>query len=333
MWFLEMPTNVDLDWYSGKMLKGLKDRISQKQVYANVLLNNGRDNYLRLLLIAPPKHHYWLNEYLMKRFIGSYNQMELELYVDVKNKKDKDLDKNQKRVKGTYSKVLNELLEVFDYKNQISQSKSKAYELAKRKQVNVCPYCGRQYIFTVIQKDSQGKNDEERIARPEFDHWYSKELFPLLSLNYYNLIPSCHICNSTAKGTTMFSLDTHIHPYIKENNCEFTFRSRIKTNGEYGVDIVNVKNKKLKQTIDSFCLEDIYDYHGELEVKDLMTMKKKYRNQQIDRLMQELHELFPNMIREDLYKMIFSAELKEANDLSRPLSKLKRDILEEIGVL
>lgn len=333
MWFLENPTKKDLDWYCGKMLKGLQERISTKLVYADVLLRNDRVNYLKLLLIAPPKHHYWLNEYLMKQFIGSYSKSELELYVKVKNKKDENLDGNQKKIKETYPRVLNDLLEIIDYESQISRSKSKSYELAKRKKVNVCPYCGRQYIFTVIQKGGKGKNDKERIVRPDFDHWYSKELYPLLSLNYYNLIPSCHICNSSVKGSTIFSLDTHIHPYIKEKDRDFNFRSRIKPNGEYGVDISNVSNKKVQNMIDSFCLEDIYDYHGELEVKDLMTMKKKYWGQQINRLMHELSKLFPEMTAEDLYRMIFSAELKDAKDLNRPLSKLKRDILEEIGVI
>lgn len=333
MWFLEYPSKDDLNWYYTKMIKGLKQRVAMAMPqYSNVLLAKGNIYLLKFLLIAPPKHHYSLNRILMEKITPNYGR-EFSIFVAIKNKDGATLRPNEQAIKAKYTQVLNELLVIFDYDGQISHSKSKAYELAKRKHINVCPYCGRQYIFTVIQKDKIGKNDKERIARPEFDHWYSKELYPLLSLNYYNLIPSCHICNSTVKGSEIFSLDTHIHPYIKENNCDFKFYSRIKLNGEYGVDISNVSNKKVQNMIDSFCLEDIYDYHGELEVKDMITMKKKYWNQQIGRLIQELSKLFPHMTGEDLYRIIFSAELKEAKDLNRPLSKLKRDILEEIGVL
>ncbi len=90
------------------------------------------------------------------------------------------------------------------YKNFTAKKKEyNAYDLASKLQVNVCPYCNINSTFTI-----------ENGTRPEFDHFYDKTTYPILSLSFYNLIPSCHICNSSLKGDKNFSLKTHIHPYI-----------------------------------------------------------------------------------------------------------------------
>ena len=54
---------------------------------------------------------------------------------------------------------------------------------------------------------------KDKKIRPEFDHFYDKATYPVLSLSFYNLIPCCHICNATLKTTKKFSLKSHIHPY------------------------------------------------------------------------------------------------------------------------
>src|SRR5690606_37151236 len=46
--------------------------------------------------------------------------------------------------------------------------------------VKTCPYCNRQYTFT-IEKGTKN-------IRPEFDHFHSKSEFPYLALSFYNLI-------------------------------------------------------------------------------------------------------------------------------------------------
>ena len=48
-----------------------------------------------------------------------------------------------------------------------------------------------------------------------------------------------------------------------------------------------------------------------------------------------LHELLEHykLSKADVYRMLFGAELEASKNLNRPLSKLKRDILTEIGIL
>lgn len=64
-----------------------------------------------------------------------------------------------------------------------------AYGLAKKLNVNVCPYCNQLPTYTIGTSLKKG-------VRPEFDHFLDKVRFPYLALSIYNLVPSCHICNS-----------------------------------------------------------------------------------------------------------------------------------------
>jgi hypothetical protein len=61
-----------------------------------------------------------------------------------------------------------------------------AYDLAKSLNINTCLYCNINSIYTVINEEN------EKILRPEFDHFFDKATYPILSLSIYNLIPSCH---------------------------------------------------------------------------------------------------------------------------------------------
>ena len=132
------------------------------------------------LLTDKPQEAYNLNNTLMNEFVKDaagnpcYSEKGLENHASP----------------GPYD-CLAVIEKVFDYHDQLSQSKSKSYWLARHIGHNTCTYCNRQYTFTV-----DGPNDESRKTRPDFDHWFPKSLFPLLSLNIYNLIPSCKICNS-----------------------------------------------------------------------------------------------------------------------------------------
>lgn len=98
------------------------------------------------------------------------------------------------------------LSEAFRYEN-----------LSKRKVLNtilqlmdvpVCPYCNRQYTFTL----ASGK------SRPQMDHYYPRDLYPYLAVSLYNLVPCCAVCN-TAKGP----LDTKRYPILYPYDEGFSY--------------------------------------------------------------------------------------------------------------
>lgn len=52
--------------------------------------------------------------------------------------------------------------------------------------IDTCPYCNRGYIYSLSKTNK---------VKPEIDHFYPKTIYPFLGMSFYNLIPSCSICN------------------------------------------------------------------------------------------------------------------------------------------
>lgn len=219
-----------------------------------------------------------------------------------------------------------------------STSKSKAFWLSKAVGKNTCVYCNRQYVFTVEKGDGMVK--EDRIARPVFDHWFAKSKHPLLSLSLFNLIPSCSVCNSSVKLNDDYTLATHIHPYVHEvGHPDFTFRVSPAAKNEvvWEVKLDAAPGSKEERTINDLCLNEQYTMHGRTEVNDLMEFRQKYPTGYLKQLMQDvLKNAAKNghtLTIEEVYRMLFGTEIKEDKYLDRPLSKMKYDILHDMGVV
>lgn len=244
-----------------------------------------------------------------------------------------EADLTQKILPKKYRRRLRILACVFDYDGALGDSKSKSYWLAEHIGHNSCTYCNRQYTFTV-----SGKNNGERITRPAFDHWFPKSRFPLLSLNLYNLIPCCAICNSGAKGDKVFQLTEFVHPYEqKDDDPKFKFVPSISDKGEWTVvlDRDKVTHPEVDNTIKAFELDRIYDMHGPLEVKELMEFAQAYSNTYLQQIYNQISEELGNVgfSQEDVYKMLFGTESIPSKFLDRPLSKMKHDIMEYLGII
>ena len=269
---------------------------------------------VKKLLINKPQDAFNLNNDLMREIFTDYDPLNLNT-----------LD--------SHKRILKNIENVFNYNGVISRNKDNAYWLSKKVGHNTCTYCNRLYVFTVDSRD--GSN---HITRPQFDHWFPKEKYPLLSMNLYNLIPSCSICNSSVKGSDVFSLSTHIHPYLQtSDDPNFFFRPQEsdKTDREWTVYLDRVKDSKEDKTINSFCLDDIYDAHGDLEVKDIMNFARGYTENYLRDLFRSILSDFSSKgyTKSDVFRMVFGTEYYSEHTLNRPLSKLKRDLLVYLGVI
>lgn len=212
-----------------------------------------------------------------------------------------------------------------------------AYELAEVLGVNVCPYCNRNYTFTVIDEGLAAK--QGKITRPEFDHFYNKDKYPILALSFYNLIPSCHTCNSTMKGGADFKIDTHIYPYTDSLDKRATFVLNVKNIDFYrkedGIDITLKPNSssdiKAENSINDFRLNDLYKNHKDIAL-ELIQKAEMYNESYIDELMKNYEgTLFKN--REDLMRLVFGGYISDEEINNRPLSKLTKDILEQLDII
>lgn len=222
-----------------------------------------------------------------------------------------------------------------------------AYCITKKLNINTCPYCNRNYINTVIDKKGN------QIIRPTFDHFFPKKLHPFLALSFYNLIPSCYFCNSSLKGDSSTSIDTHIHPYKEGFEKDATFHvliNNLKPNKSdpenYTLIFVdnmspllpNDKYRKIfggvrgtdtldEGNINLFKLEDIYQSHldivGELVVK-CDRLSSSYAN--------SLQKLFSSLgtSRDEFYQYYFGNYFNEKDFHRRPMAKLSKDVISQI---
>lgn len=215
------------------------------------------------------------------------------------------------------------------YENFCNKKKEyDAYDLAESLHVNVCPYCNRNYTFTIKSKNGS--------TRPQFDHFYDKATHPILSLSFYNLIPSCTTCNATMKGTKPFSLATHAHPYVEGFGKKARFVLHVKESSFCrelkGFDIeFKSSDAKVQNNINNFGLEELYKNHKDI-VLELIQKSYMYNESYLDELMQNYEgSLFKN--REDLLRLVFGGYIADEDLGKRPLSKLTKDILEQLDIV
>lgn len=229
-----------------------------------------------------------------------------------------------------------DLLNIFYYK---SYDKWKAYELAKKINVNVCPYCNRSYTFVL-------GNDFKKGTRFEYDHFYDKVTYPYLALSFYNLVPSCHICNSNLKGSDKFEIDKNFHPYIEGfgNNLLFTIKPKNVNfingnNSAYRVkfkkgELSNWDNSKLKsafRNIITFRINELYNMHKDY-INEIIQKSIVYNDDHIKDLFAKYNgTLFRS--EDDVRRMVLGNYISEDEYSKRPLSKLTADISRELGLI
>lgn len=332
MWYLKKVNQNILDKYVGKLKNGLAKRIKNSNMLTEEQKNVFTDGRLEHLLKDEPMPLYDLHLEIMKELIPGYDDNEFENLKMANHKKEDNRTDVENQLVEKYS-LLKTLFAAFDYRNALSQNKSRSYWLTKMKKQDVCTYCNRQYTFTVIKETEDGKreNNESRIARPALDHWFPESLYPIMSLSFYNLIPSCTICNSSAKGEALFKFETHLHPYINDK-VNPTFKFSYLPNGEkWSVDFKDIIDAKEKRMLEDFHLKELYHCHDDLEVSELLDLALKNNGQYIENLFKNVLQDFAPKSKEEIYRMLFGTEMLSENQDKRPLSKLKHDLLEEIG--
>lgn len=237
--------------------------------------------------------------------------------------------------KGFFLRHRKKAISIFNYRAFCSKKKGyDAYDLAENLQVNICPYCNRQYTFTIKAE-----------MRPEFDHFLSKDAYPQFSLSFYNLIPSCHSCNHKKSTHDTISLPL-INPYT-ESFDNIRFSTEIKSVdaiiGKNSKD-VNIKfrfmekdlhqltehERKALTSIKVFSLDKIYKFHSDYAHE---IIQKAYFYS--DSWVQEIYESFPILFnnKEEINRLVFGNYIQIEDLGKRPLSKLTRDILLELAII
>ena len=219
-------------------------------------------------------------------------------------------------------------------KNKIEyliEKKYHAYKFIEELNIRTCPYCNRNYISSV----SKDKKDDKK-TRPEIDHFYPKAIYPFLACSFYNLIPSCKTCNHMKSDNDSFR-NGLMNPYEME---EDTFKFSYDLNS---VDILNIEflerydhkhekniniifDKKNGTNEKYFELEKLYNQEHRDIVLELLIKKSYYPESYI----KELASF--GFSQDEIYRYLFSNYNQEQDLHKRPLSKLIKDITQELGI-
>lgn len=201
------------------------------------------------------------------------------------------------------------------------------YNLSEWLDQHTCAYCNKNYILV-----SRKKNGEKGI-NCQFDHWFDKANHPILALSFYNLIPSCSVCNSSLKSTSPFTTDTHLHPYMDKDISErYSFSYRFGDSDENEISIANEENLDIKtrRTLKDLSTKLVYKRHSSKELQDLIDLRSKYSSNYLKILTKDTFSEDLELTEDECYRLIFGIELDSENHHKRPFSKFKKDIISEL---
>jgi len=237
--------------------------------------------------------------------------------------------------KGKYCKNFGYFETLYNYftaknKFQLNTRPYNAYELIKKLNIIVCPYCDRNTIYNL-------KYSSKRTS--ELDHFYPKSKYPFLAISFYNLVASCKICNHIKRDNdkknyinpydTRFDMNKNAKFSIKIYNSNFyTSTSNFKLTCKIDKKILIDEKERIKNNIKDFQLFDLYQNHKDIVLE---TIQKQivYNDSYIEELMRNYDgTLFKN--EGDLMRLISCGYGSEEDIGKRPLLKLIGDISKEL---
>lgn len=218
------------------------------------------------------------------------------------------------------------------YRNIIDKSIHKreplSHWLVKQMNVQVCPYCNRQYV-TTIKKNS-------KTVRPEFDHFYPQVKNPYFALSFYNLIPSCHTCNQK-KSTQSIGINPHVEAFENDfffqienlENCLWHKSEGWSIEFQSSLSADSKKIERCKDNVDKLFLRDLYQHHKDI-VEEIIYKAKDYKVGYYKNLLSAYK--IRGLSKSEIHRMIFGNYIAIEDYGKRPLSKLTADILKQLKI-
>lgn len=276
-----------------------------------------RNNRLEKILIGVPNDLIIINNDFKKLIDNHFGIDTYDSYIELSEK----LRPNYP-LKDVHDFFL-DINAIFNYQRLSKDNYYSSYKLTDNLGIRSCVYCNRTYAITHRKKNGG------RLMNPQLDHWFPQSDFPLLQISFYNLIPSCEVCNSRVKSDINFDLNQHYHPY-QEIEEQIQFKYRLIFGNKIKIYFSKDSGKAIKKSCEEMFIDEMYDAHKP-ELEDLITIKEKYSKSYLD----ILKRTFPatNLTDDEVYRLIFGVEFDKKDFHKRPFSKFKYDILKELKII
>ncbi len=224
-----------------------------------------------------------------------------------KKLKSSDFKKYQKKFEDLYEKNLSKVNAPF---------KKPFFELFE--DLNVCPYCNRNFINPIYKEHSLGGDNKNQS--PDIEHFFPKSIYPFLSLSISNLLPSCAFCNKIKSDVDTFR-ENCLSPY-EIKNADFRFDFTLHTNQVKEVKLIS-KNKGCKNS-EILHLESLYNEVHSKYINDIFKDVLKYPKSYYEKSLKNFK------LTESEYKKVFRNYSKEKDFNKHPLSKMTKDLYNQI---
>lgn len=205
---------------------------------------------------------------------------------------------------------------------------SMRYATFKKLNVRTCPYCNRQYTFTLTPNK---KGDP--FTSPEFDHFFPKSIYPTLAVCFYNLVPSCHCCNH-GKGQKQL----HINPYISTFDGRFLVcdkdkhvldKNHLLSVKRDDIHICYMGTNDEEEDVNTLGLNQLYTMHNDY-VEELIDKANAYNRAVNQGLADSFQGIYHTAV--EVHDFVWGRYLNDAEIEKRPLAKLTKDILEQLEI-
>lgn len=208
--------------------------------------------------------------------------------------------------------------------NLVSRGKKRKTSMALLSELDmtVCPYCNRDYI----------NSRSENKSGAQLDHFFNRSTYPFFSISLYNLIPCCSNCNHI-KGTNPIYFSPFGSSLEKDQKIFHMGSNR-------NVEILSSSETSEWETIlnsnfEAMGIKEAYSIH-ENEIQRLFYLSEIYCDSQLE----ECNRMFSQMSVgaskrpfQDFQNILYGFDVNNPDFKNHPLSKLKYDILKDLGVI
>lgn len=226
--------------------------------------------------------------------------------------------------KANINDIRRDILVVFEKVYTNFSNRKWAYDFLRILNNDVCPYCNR--TFTMFINNKQ---------KPEFDHYFPKNMYPYLTISIFNLIPICSNCNR-GKSSNHVSIDKQniLYPYEEEFANDITFttdfdkiESWTKRDEQFAIKLVGENEDVISAYNNAFKIDELYSLHSDY-ARDLYKKSIITNEDFIINLYRSFPELFDSVT--EVKELVYGVYLDKAGYGKRPLSKMINDLLNEI---
>lgn len=329
-----------LNWFLKSDTKNTKHKVSKYEDLSNFFEPLNRDFDITIAFEREVKRvvNYFTDSRIENILIAEPNELVDEL-INFKSFAKTVTTKKEKR---TRKEIVNFLFSYSSFSN-VTKNKYDAYDLCANLGVEACLYCNRNFIQTIV-------HGNDKIIRPELDHFIPQVSTSLLKISFYNLIPSCHFCNSNLKGEERFNLKDYFHPYygsFDDHKTYFKYKpispeaffAPNDSSVEIKLDtreVIGNHKDRIEKNIETFKLNQIYNYNISL-VNDLQRLKRLSNKKYLEWIRTKVFidsKGKPKVSSiAEVYESVMMNYYKPEDYAKRPMAKFTKDISKELKII